>query len=100
MDMRTRQVWQDDQEIKLTRLEYEVLEYLAQRAGQVVSYQELWREVWQQECLLGTGEKLIVRQAVKRLRIKLGDDWRASQLLVCVRGLGFRCMMNCITLVE
>lgn len=100
MDMRTRQVWQDDQEIKLTRMEYEVLEYLVRRAGRVVTYQELWREVWRQETALADGERQVVRQLVKRLRAKLGDGWRASQLVVCVRGIGFRCMLNHITLVE
>src|SRR5581483_7723081 len=100
IDMRTRQVWQDDQEIKLTRMEYEVLEYLARRAGRVVTYQELWREVWQQETALADGERQVVRQLVKRLRAKLGDEWRTSQLVVCVRGIGFRCMLNHITLVE
>lgn len=100
INLQTHQVWEGDQEIKLTRMEYEALEYLVRSAGRVVTYQELWREVWQQETALADSERQVVRQSVKRLRAKLGDGWRASQLVVCVRGIGFRCMINHITLVE
>jgi DNA-binding response OmpR family regulator len=100
IDRRTRRVWKGEQELRLTRLEYEVLKYLAQRAGQVVTYQELWREVWRQETALEDRERLVVRQLVKRLRAKLGEDWKMLQLLVCVRGVGFRFEINRITLVE
>lgn len=100
INLQTRQVWLAAQEIELTRLEYQVLEYLVRRGGQVVTYQELWREVWRHECPHGKGEQQTVRQAIKRLRVKLGDAWRTSQFLICVRGVGFRCKMNDITLVE
>ena len=100
IDRRTRRVWNGEQELRLTRTEYEVLKYLAQRAGEVVTYQELWREVWRQETALEDRERLVVRQLVKRLRAKLGEDWKMPQLLVCVRGVGFRFEINRITPVE
>lgn len=90
IDTRARRVWVDEQEIRLTKLEYDVLHYLVQRAGQVVSYQELWREVWRHMTHLGVGEQQTVRQCIKRLRNKLGMTWNVPQFLFCVRDVGFR----------
>ena len=89
IDLRARRVWNDGQELHLTRLEYELLAYLAKQNGKVVTYQELWREVWQSKCRVGAQEKIAVREVAKRLRKKLGDLTEPS-LLQNVRGIGFR----------
>ncbi len=77
-------------ELQLTRLEYEVLVYLARRAGEAITYQELWREVWKHTSPLGEGEQRTVRQILKRVRNKLGETWEAPHFLYCVRDVGFR----------
>ncbi len=100
VDLSTRRVWKGEQALQLTKLEYEALEYLARRAGQMVTYQELWRDVWRHNDALDECEQRAVRQVIKRLRQKMGEDWRAPQVLVCVRGVGFSCRVNHITLVE
>ena len=87
--MRGRRVWNGEQELHLTRLECELLAYLAKQNGKVVTYQELWREVWQSECRVGTAEKTTVREAAKRLRRKLYDSVDSCPL-ENVRGVGFR----------
>lgn len=46
IELGARRVWKDGRLLCLTKLEYDVLEYLARRAGQIITYQELWREVW------------------------------------------------------
>ncbi len=90
IDTRARRVWVGEQEIRLTKLEYGVLEYLARREGRVVTYQELWREVWKHFSPLDDGEQRAVRQAVKRLRTKLSDNRDTPHFLTCVRDVGFR----------
>ncbi|MBI4674227.1 MAG: winged helix-turn-helix transcriptional regulator [Chloroflexi bacterium] len=98
--MRARKVWNGEHELRLTRLEYAVLEYLARRAGHIVTYQELWHEVWRHTSPLGEGEQRTVRQTIKRIRKKLGEDCGAPRFLYCVYNVGFRCAEDQVTLVE
>jgi len=90
IDVESRQVWNGEQELQLTRLEYEVLLYLARRAGKVVTFQELWREVWNNQVEPGKTERSVVRQAIKRVRCKLGESRDESHWICCVHGVGFR----------
>lgn len=68
--------------IPLTPRESELLTCLARRRGEMVSYEELWEEVWGYEGSLSKG---VVQRAVSRLREKLGGEG-----IVCVRGQGYR----------
>ena len=72
--------------LDLTTTEYELLAYLAERAGTVVDRDTLYRD------LNGTRYDGIDRSIdvhVSRLRHKLGDDPRAPQLIKTVRGVGY-----------
>jgi DNA-binding response OmpR family regulator len=46
VDPATRRVWRDDREIVLSRKEFDLLHFLMQRAGSVVSRDELMLTVW------------------------------------------------------
>ncbi len=46
IDTATRRVWRGEEEITLTFREYMLLEYLAMRAGQVVSRTDIWEHVY------------------------------------------------------
>ena len=46
INCRTRQVFREDKEIRLTRLEYDVLYLLAAHAGQIVSKELIFKAVW------------------------------------------------------
>src|ERR1700754_1844650 len=46
VETRARRVWRGEQSIKLTAKEYALLEYLASRAGEVVSRAEIAEHVW------------------------------------------------------
>jgi len=66
-----------------------MLTYLAHRAGQVVSYDELLQAVW--DISLEQGGSLDqVRSIIKRLRQKLGEAPGHPRHLVNVRGVGYR----------
>lgn len=88
VDLQTRRVWRGVQELELSGLEYGVLKHLAERAGTVVSYEELWRQVWGGGGRFGKHEYDMVREVVKRLRRKIGDDPEGATFLVSVYGRG------------
>ncbi|MER7458818.1 response regulator transcription factor [Micromonospora sp. NPDC126480] len=82
---RERRVAMNGEPIKLTRREYDVLTYLAERVGQVVSRRELMTEVWQQARI---GEEQTIDVHISWLRRKLGETAAAPRLLHTVRGVG------------
>lgn len=86
IDLADGRIWHGEQELELTRLEYAVVAYLGQHAGRIVSYAELWQEVWAGFGAVGKGERNTVRAVVKRLRPKLGA--RGDDFLVVKRGVG------------
>jgi len=77
----------DGQVLKLTRKEFDVLQYLAARQGRVVSKRELLAEVWQQPY---GGPDKTVDVHLSWLRRKLGETADAPRYLLTVRGVGVR----------
>jgi len=71
--------------IKLSRLEFGILQALVAREGRTVSRAELIEEVWGTSYLGGSN---VVDAVVRTLRRKLGDD---AALVETVRGVGYRC---------
>jgi DNA-binding response OmpR family regulator len=73
------------QPLQLTRREFDVLAYLAQRVGQVISRRELMSEVWNQARI---GEEQTIDVHISWLRRKLGETARQPRFLHTVRGVG------------
>ena len=71
--------------LQLTRREFDVLTYLAERVGQVVSRRELLTEVWNQSRI---GEEQTIDVHISWLRRKLGETAAAPRYLHTVRGVG------------
>ena len=82
-----RQVTVDGREATLTATEYEILSVLSRNAGRVVTYDTLLRQVWAGR---DTGDTNLVRNFVKKLRAKLGEDAAAPAWILNVRGVGYR----------
>jgi DNA-binding response OmpR family regulator len=80
-----RQAALDGEVLKLTRREFDVLAYLAERAGRVVSRRELMTEVWQQAPI---GEEQTIDVHISWLRRKLGETAAQPRFLHTVRGIG------------
>lgn len=87
IDLASREVTLDQILIELTPREFDLLAYLAQRAGSVVTKRELIAEVWRQP--LGNADKT-VDVHLSWLRRKLGEDASAPRYLHTVRGVGVR----------
>ncbi|HEX5811826.1 MAG TPA: response regulator transcription factor, partial [Pseudonocardia sp.] len=87
IDPRTRQAGIDGRPLELTPREFDLLHYLAARAGRVVSKRELLTEVWQ---LPYGGADKTVDVHLSWLRRKLGETAQQARYLHSVRGVGVR----------
>jgi DNA-binding response OmpR family regulator len=77
----------DGKHLDLTAREFELLEYLMQHVGQVVSREMLARDVWR-EITRHTPIDNLIDVHIARLRRKVDDPW-PEKLLQTVRGVGF-----------
>jgi two-component system KDP operon response regulator KdpE len=87
IDLQQRQVAVCDQPITLTSIEYELLAYLFERAGQVLTHEQILERVW-------GGDRLdraqYVHLYVHRLRKKLEQNPRQPRYLRKEHGVGYR----------
>jgi two-component system, OmpR family, KDP operon response regulator KdpE len=87
VDRRARQASLDGAALDLTPREFDLLHYLAARAGAVVTKQELLVEVWQQP--YGGADKS-VDVHLSWLRRKLGETAQQPRYLHTMRRVGVR----------
>ena len=86
IDPGSRRVWRSDDEIDLTARQFDVLEFLVRRAGQVLTKQEILNGVWQYDF---DGDLNIVEVYIRRLRTKVDDPF-GRHAIETVRGAGYR----------
>lgn len=87
LDPVARRVWRGGREVCLARMEFDLLHALMRRPGQVISRDELMRQVW--GATFYTSSKTIDVH-LGWVRRKLGDDSRNPTLISTVRGRGLR----------
>lgn len=87
MDVAHRCVVRGNQQIDLTAREFELLEYLFENGGRVVSREMLARDVWKETARQTPLDNVIDAQMV-RLRRKIDGQFE-RKLLHTVRGVGF-----------
>ena len=87
LDLAGRTTTLDGRSLELTPREFDLLRYLAERAGQVVGKRELLAEVWH---LPYGGADKTVDVHLSWLRRKLGETAQAPRYLHTVRGVGVR----------
>src|SRR6478735_6749774 len=87
LDPDQRRTWRGDEEIVLSRKEFDLLHLLMAHAGEIVSREELMLEVW--HTTFFTSSKTIDVH-LGWVRRKLGDDSRRPHLITTVRGKGLR----------
>ena len=86
IDLDLHSVLKNGKELELTQREYELIKFLAQNPGKVVSRQELMSEVWQYEYY---GDLRTVDVTVRRLREKLEDNPAEPEYVITKRGVGY-----------
>ncbi|MFU2362638.1 MAG: response regulator [Clostridiales bacterium] len=77
--------------IDLTLREFEVLKYLANQPGQVVTRETLLEKVWGYEYY---GDIRTVDVTVRRIREKIEKDTSAPKILITKRGVGYYLATN------
>ena len=87
LDPHARRAWLRDEELELTRKEFDLLLRLARDPGRVVTREVLMSDVWDMNWF-GSTKTLDVH--IAWLRRKLGDDPAAPSYIHTVRGVGFR----------
>jgi len=75
------------EEVELSRKEFDLVHALMSRAGELVTRDELMREVW--DTTFWTSSKTIDVH-LGWVRRKLGDDSRRPRLITTIRGRGLR----------
>jgi two-component system, OmpR family, copper resistance phosphate regulon response regulator CusR len=85
IDPRGRRVSRGGREISLTAKEYSLLEYLARRAGEVVSRGDIAEHVWDDSF---DPMSNLIEVYIQRLRRRLDDDY-AVKLIHTRRGAGY-----------
>lgn len=86
IDLERHSVFKNGEELELTQREFELVRFLAQNPGRVVSRQELMSEVWQYDYF---GDVRTVDVAVRRLREKLEDNPAEPVYVITKRGVGY-----------
>ena len=85
IDLTTQRLWREQQEIMLTPREYALLEYLAMRAGEIVSRTDIWEHVYE---FHSTASSNVVDVYIGYLRKKIEDSDR-PRLIHTIRGRGY-----------
>ena len=75
-----------DQVIDLTLREFEVLKYLANQPGQVVTREALLEKVWGYEYY---GDIRTVDVTIRRIREEIENDTSSPKILITKRGVGY-----------
>jgi DNA-binding response OmpR family regulator len=87
IDFDRREVWVDNELVKLRPTEYRLLYHLVQNAGWVVTHDQLLAKVWGYEY---RDEPHYVRLYINYLRQKLEKDPANPKYILTERGVGYR----------
>ena len=87
IDVTAHQVQRAGRQIALTRLEFDLLVALAKEPGRVFSRDALLSEVWGYRHSTDTR---LVNVHVQRLRAKIEHDAERPEIVVTVRGVGYK----------
>jgi two-component system KDP operon response regulator KdpE len=85
VDLVRRHVKVDDQEVKLSPKEYDLLRLLVQHAGKVLTHKFLLHELWDEPT-----DTQYLRVYVRQLRRKIEKDPERPQHLLTETGIGYR----------
>lgn len=76
-----------DKKVELTPLEFDILLYLANKKGEVVSSEELFEKVWKEKYLDNNNTVMV---HIRRIREKLKEDTKKPKYIKTVWGVGYK----------
>lgn len=80
-------VMKDGKEIELTAREFEILHYMAQNIGRVISRERLYETAWGEDSL-GCDNTIMVH--FRHLREKIESNPTSPEYLITMKGLGYK----------
>ena len=83
----TKEVFVDDEPIKLTPIEYNILLLLTKNAGKVFSIDEIYKQIWNEEAM---GADNTVAVHIRHIREKIEINPREPRYLKVVWGVGYK----------
>ena len=87
VDLATRRVTVNGKEVKLSKIEYDLLRLLARHAGKVITHRQILQKVW------GAGHENdthYLRVYIAHLREKLETNPESPELILTELGVGYR----------
>jgi DNA-binding response OmpR family regulator len=91
LDTRKQEVFKGERSIELTRKEFQLLEFLLQHAGEVISRDEFLSRLWGEEIYVTPRN---VDTHIAGLRKKIEDDAERPRYILSVRGAGYKLNEN------
>ena len=86
LDVASHRLWKGGREVPLRPKSWDVLRFLVEHPGRLVTKEALHREVWPDTVVSDD----TLTKSISELRQALGDDPRAPRFIETVHGLGFR----------
>ena len=83
----TKEVWVDEEPIRLTPIEYNILLLLVKNAGKVFSIDEIYEQIWNEEAI---GADNTVAVHIRHIREKIEINPREPRYLKVVWGVGYK----------
>ncbi len=87
LNTRNRTLEKNGQRVKLTQVEYSIVQLFMENGGKALSREEILDAVWGKEYF---GEVKIVDVNIRRLRIKIEDDPTNPRFITTVWGYGYK----------
>lgn len=86
LDYSARKVLYDDHELELTKLEYDIVEFLSKNPGQVFDKERIYEKVCGYDA---EGDSRVITELIRRIRRKIGE-YTGTEYIETVWGSGYR----------
>lgn len=88
INVKTHECLLDEKPLNLTPTEFSILKILCQRKGEVVSSEELFHEIWQDEYYSKSNNTITVH--IRHLREKMNDSVEHPKYIKTIWGVGYK----------
>lgn len=88
LNIKTHECTLNEKPLSLTPTEFSILRILCQQKGEVVSSEELFRQIWGDEYFSKSNNTITVH--IRHLREKLGDSFEEPRYIKTVWGCGYK----------
>ena len=88
LNIKTHECFLNEQPLSLTPTEFSILQILCQRKGEVVSSEELFHEIWEDEYFSKSNNTITVH--IRHLREKMGDSFEEPKYIKTIWGCGYK----------